>query len=125
MLEDLMQLGRIKRRVQNHPVAALILFGGAVVIGSGLVAGAFKLLHELLRRPPATAAAARAGRKPGSQDKPRTEASQAPTLRPKATVFQASASVKSVAFSADGQRLAYNEAGTISVYAGFTTPWST
>ena len=114
MLEDLTQLGRIKRRVQNHPVAALILFGGAVVIGLGQVAGAFKS-HELLQRPPATADTARVGRKPGSQDIPRTEGSRAPTLRPKATVFQASASVQSVAFSANGQRLAYNEGGTISV----------
>ena len=48
MLEDLRQIGRIKRRVQNHPVAALTLLGGAVVIGLGQVAGAFKSLHELL-----------------------------------------------------------------------------
>ena len=115
MLEDLTQLGRIKRRVQNHPVAALILLGGAVVIGLGLVAGAFRSLHELLRRPPVTADTARDGRKPGSQDIHRTEGSRAPTLRPRATVFQASASVTSVAFSANGQRLAYNEGGTISV----------
>jgi len=115
MLEDLKQLGRIKRRVQNHPVAALILLGGAVVIGLGQVAGAFKFLHELLQRPPATADTARVGRKPGSQDIPPTEGSRAPTLRPKATVFQASGSVQSVAFSANGQRLAYNEGGTISV----------
>ena len=115
MLEDLQQPGRIKRRVQNHPVAALTLFGGVVVIGLGQPAATFKLLHEPLQRPPATADTARAGRKPGSQDIPRTEASQAPTLGPKATVFQASASVKSVAFSANGQRLAYNEGGTISV----------
>jgi len=112
MLEDLRQIGRIKCRVQNHPVAALTLLGGAVVIGLGQVAGAFKSLHELLQRPTGTA---RVGRKPGSQDIPRTEESPGPTLRPKATVFQASASVKSVAFSADGQRLAYNEGGTISV----------
>ena len=37
MLEDRTQLGRIKRRVQNHPVAALTLFGGVVVIGLGQV----------------------------------------------------------------------------------------
>ena len=80
MLEDLTQLGRIKRRVQNHPVAALILFGGAVVIGLGQVAGAFKS-HELLQRPPATADTARVGRKPGSQDIPRTEGSPKPTLK--------------------------------------------
>src|SRR5215471_13961251 len=109
------QLGRIKRRVQNHPVAALILLGGAVVIGLGLVAGPFKSLHELRQRPPATADTARVGRKPGNQDIPRIEGSRVPTLRPKATVFQASASVKSVAFSANGERLAYNEGGTISV----------
>src|SRR5215467_3160444 len=115
MPEDLTQLDRIKRRVQNHPVAALMLFGGAVVIGLGQVAGAFKSLHELLQRPPATADKARVGRKSGSQDIPRIEGSQAPNLRPKATVFQASGSVKSVAFSANGQRLAYNEGGTISV----------
>ena len=115
MLEDLTQLGRIKRRVQNHPVAALTLFGGVVVIGLGQVAGALKSRHELLQRPPAAADAARVGRKPGSQDIPRTEVRREPTLNPKATVFQASASVKSVAFSANGQRLAYNEGGTISV----------
>ena len=111
----LTQLGRIKHRVQNHRVAALILFGGAVVFGLGQLAGAFKSLHELFQRLSATGDTARVGRKPGSQDIPRTEGSRAPTLRPKATVFQASASVKSVAFSADGQRLAYNEGGTISV----------
>jgi hypothetical protein len=68
MLEDLKQLGRIKRRVQSHPVAALIVFGGVVVIGLGQVAGAFKSLHELLQRPRATAGTARVRRKPGSQD---------------------------------------------------------
>jgi len=111
---DLTQLGRIKRRVQNHPVAALTL-GGVVVIGLGQVAATFKSQHELLQRSPATVDTARVGRRPGSQDIPRTEGSQEPTLRPKATVFQASASVKSVAFSANGQRLAYNEGATISV----------
>ena len=112
---DLTQLGRIKRRVQNHPVAALTLFGGVVVIGLGQVAGSFKSLHELLQRPRAAADTARVGRKPGSQDIPRIGGSRAANLRPKATVFQASASVQSVAFSANGQRLAYNEGGTISV----------
>src|SRR5262252_4391716 len=115
MLEDLTRLGRIKRRIQNHPVAALILFGGGVVIGLGQVAGVFKSLHEVRQKPPATAGTASVGRKPGSQDISRAEGSREPTLRPKATVFQASASVKSVAFSADGQRLAYSEGGTISV----------
>jgi WD40 repeat protein len=115
MLEDLTQIGQIKRRLQNHSVAALILFGGAAVIGLGLVAGAFKSLHGLLQRPPTTAGTARTGRKPGSQDIRRTEGSREATLSPKATVFQASASVKSVAFSVDGRRLAYNEGGTISI----------
>src|SRR6516164_1085853 len=96
MLEDLKQLGRIKRRVQSHPVAALIVFGGVVVIGLGQVAGAFKSLHELLQRPRATAGTARVRRKPGSQDMagtarvrrkpgsqdiPRTEGSPKPTLK--------------------------------------------
>ena len=39
---DLTQLGRIKRRLQNHPVAALTLFGGVVLIGLGQVGATFK-----------------------------------------------------------------------------------